>query len=65
MAVDPAAGPFTVVAELWFQPIGYRWAENLAPYDAPETRRFVAYYRAMAGSAAMVVAADEAEGESQ
>ena len=63
VAVDPAAGPFTVVAELWFQPIGYRWAENLASYDAPETRRFVAYYREMAASSAIVVASAQAAGD--
>ena len=64
VTVDPAAGPFTVVAELWFQPIGYRWAENLAPYDAPETRRFVAYYREMSESSALKLASDEAVGGS-
>ena len=64
VTVDPAAGPFTVVAELWFQPIGYRWAENLAPYDAPETRRFVAYYREMSESSALMLASDEAVGGS-
>ena len=56
VGVDPAAGPFTVEAELWFQPIGYRWAENLAVYDAPETRRFAGYYREMAGSSALLLA---------
>ena len=59
--VDPDAGPFTLEAELWFQPIGYRWAENLAAYDAPETRRFVRYYREMAHASAMVIARDSAE----
>ena len=54
--VNPDAGPFIVEAELWFQPIGYRWAENLAAYDAPETRRFVSYYREMAGSSALLLA---------
>jgi hypothetical protein len=56
VAVDPAAGPFTVNAELWFQPIAYRWAENLAAYDAFETQRFVRYYRAMARGSAIPVA---------
>ena len=41
-------GPFTIDAELRFQPIAFRWAQNLAPYDAHETNRFVAYYRSMA-----------------
>lgn len=65
VAVDPSAGPFTVVAELWFQPIGYRWAENLAAYDAPETQRFVAFYREMSGSSALLLAAAEAVGGSE
>lgn len=39
-----ANGPFTVTAELWYQPIAYRWAMNLKKYDAPEPQRFVGYY---------------------
>jgi len=53
VAVDENAGPFTIEAELWFQPIAYRWAENLAEYDAFETQRFVRYYRTMAGASAI------------
>jgi len=53
--VDPTRGPFRVDAEVWFQPIGYRWAENLAEYDAPETIRFVGYYRDMAAGSAIVI----------
>jgi hypothetical protein len=54
--VDAAAGPFTVEAELLFQPIAYRWAENLAEYDAFETQRFVRYYRSLAGASATLLA---------
>src|SRR5262249_15069782 len=36
MAVGAAQGPFTVDAELLYQPIGFRWANNLKTYDAPE-----------------------------
>jgi hypothetical protein len=50
------AGPLTVTAELWFQPIGFRWAETLAGYQAFETDRFVRYYREMAEGSATVVA---------
>ena len=60
--VNPEDGPFTVEAELWFQPIGYRWAENLAGYDAAETRRFVQYYREMAEGSALLLARAEAVG---
>lgn len=57
--VDSYDAPFTVTAELWFQPIAYRWAENLAGYDAFETSRFVGYYRAMASGSAIPVARAE------
>lgn len=51
-----ALGPFVITVKLWFQPIGFRWAENLRPYDAPEPRRFVRYFDAMASASATVVA---------
>jgi hypothetical protein len=55
-----APGPYKVTATLWFQPIGFRWAENLTAYDAPETKRFVGYYRAMADRSALVMSSAEA-----
>jgi hypothetical protein len=55
-----AAGPFKVEAELWYQPIGFRWAHNLAPYKASEPQRMVRYYEAAAGKSAMVLAKAEA-----
>ena len=56
--VGNAQGPFQVEAEFWFQPISFRWANNLKPYDAPEPKRFAGYYDAMApGSAVMLVRA--------
>ena len=51
-----APGPFQVEAELWYQPIGFRWAHNLAPYQAAETQRFVGYYESMSSGAALVLA---------
>ena len=56
-----ADGPFTVEAALWYQPIAYRWARNLAPYDALETRRFVRYYESMAAQSGVVLDRDRAE----
>ena len=50
------AGPYEVTVQLWFQPIAFRWAENLRGYDAMETKRFVRYYDAMASGSALVVA---------
>ncbi len=55
-----AQGPFHVEVELWYQPIGFRWAHNLAPYDAAEPKRFVQYYDSLAGSSAVILAHAEA-----
>ena len=52
-----AAGPFTIAVELWYQPIGYRWANNLKPFDsAPEPDRFNRFYDSMEGSSAITLA---------
>jgi hypothetical protein len=51
-----AAGAANVQVELRYQPIGYRWAQNLAPYKAPEPQRFVSYYNAVAAVSSVVVA---------
>jgi hypothetical protein len=53
-----AAAPLRVEAELLYQSIGYRWAENLRAYDADETRRFARYFAEnAAGSTARLAAA--------
>ena len=54
--VSGARGPFQVAAELLYQPIGYRWANNLKPYAAEEPKRFTRYYDAMAKGGAVVLA---------
>lgn len=54
-----AEGPFHVDAELWYQPIGFRWAHNLAPYTAPEPKRFVSYYESLSSATAVVLARAE------
>jgi len=54
--VGAADGPFRVDAALWYQPIGFRWAENLRPYRSMETDRFIGYYEAMAAASALLVA---------
>jgi hypothetical protein len=54
-----ATGPLDVTVQLWFQPIAFRWADNLRAYDAPETRRFVRYYDAMASESALLLHAAE------
>jgi len=55
-----ASGPFSVNAELLYQPIGFRWANNLKGYDAAEPRRFTSYYDSMAGAASTMLAHVEA-----
>ena len=54
--VGGAAGPLQIVVELRYQPIAFRWAENLRRYEAPETRRFVGYYESMSATSSVVVA---------
>jgi hypothetical protein len=60
VSLGSAQGPFGVKVELWYQPIGFRWAHNLVPYDAMETRRFVGYYDSIPSATAEVLAHAEA-----
>ncbi len=55
MPVGDARGPFQVEAELWYQPIAYRWAENLRSYDSMETNRFTGYYSEMSAESALML----------
>jgi hypothetical protein len=55
VAVAEAQGPFQIEAELWYQPISYRWAANLKPYDAFEPRRFTGYYESMSSGSGVVL----------
>jgi hypothetical protein len=52
----PMPAPGTIEVELRYQSIGYRWAHNLAAYDASEPRRFVGYYTDLAASSSVVIA---------
>ena len=60
--IDPgkAQGPFQIDAELRFQVIAFRWAENLRPYASEETRKFVTYYESMASASSEVLASARA-----
>jgi hypothetical protein len=51
------AAPLTIEAELLYQSIAYRWAENLRAYGAEETQRFGRYYAQNAAASAAVMAA--------
>ena len=50
------AGAASVHVELRYQPIAYRWAQNLASYKATEPQRFVKYYDAVASASSVAVA---------
>jgi hypothetical protein len=56
VGLGKSAGPFSVEAELFFQPVGYRWARNLAGSEAAEMARFVSMYDSMAASGCTVIA---------
>ena len=55
-----APGPFHIAAELWYQPIGFRWAHNLETYNAMEPQRFVGYYESEARRSAVMLTKAEA-----
>ena len=55
VSTGDAQGPFHVEAELWYQPIGFRWAHNLGPYKAAEPQRFVGYYDSMGSATAVLL----------
>ncbi|HEY1580615.1 MAG TPA: hypothetical protein VGF82_26425 [Terracidiphilus sp.] len=60
LSTGKAAGPFQVVAELWYQPIGFRWAHNLQSYKASEPQRMVKYYEEASQKSAVMLAKAEA-----
>jgi len=51
-----ASGPIHVQVELRYQPIAFRWARNLAAYDAREPRRFLSQFDAMSSQSSVIVA---------
>lgn len=50
-----ARGPFTIEAQLWYQSIAYRWAQNLKAYGASEPQRFVRYYEQTGSDSALML----------
>jgi len=54
--VGAATGPLRVDVALLYQPISFRWANNLRAYDAAEPRRFVSYYDSMAAATSVALA---------
>jgi hypothetical protein len=54
--VSGTEGPYRIDAEMRFQVISFRWAENLKSYDSDETRRFTRYYDSMSSASSEVLA---------
>ena len=54
--VPGSQGPYEVSAELWYQPVGFRWAQGLAGLGYREPTRFVEAYQANAGESAVLLA---------
>jgi hypothetical protein len=52
----PAPGSYRIEVELRYQTIGYRWAQNLAGYDASEPQKFLSYFTSMSNVSSVVVA---------
>jgi len=63
VALGDAPGPYRVDVVLRYQPIGFRWANNLAPYQSFETERFTRYWDAMSSASATDLARAEAQVE--
>ncbi len=59
--IHPDRGPFSIQAELIYQPIGFRWAQNLKEQQAKEIDRFVGYFNSMADRSWKVLAEDRKE----
>lgn len=58
--VAEASGPVTIEVALRFQPIAFRWARNLAAYDAPEPKRFVSFFESMSSASSDFIARETA-----
>jgi hypothetical protein len=54
--IGGASGPMRLQVELRYQPIAFRWARNLAAYDAGEPPRFVSQFDAMSSQSSVIVA---------
>jgi hypothetical protein len=52
-------GPFHVAAELWYQPIGWRWAMNLGGFETQESGRFLGYFQGMSSGVGALLARAE------
>ena len=52
--VEDAPGPYTITAELYYQPISYNWAEKIRKYDSAESAAFLRYYDALPNTPVLI-----------
>ncbi len=55
IGIAGTGGPLLVETLLWYQPIAYRWVENLRTYKAAEPQRFVGYFDEMSPASALML----------
>jgi hypothetical protein len=63
ISLDDAQGLLAVTAELLYQSIGFRWAENLRQHNALEPARFLEFYEQIPNQAVVVASATVEVGE--
>jgi hypothetical protein len=56
--VTAGSRPLSIHAEFWYQPIGFRWAQNLKQQQAAEIDRFVSYFNENSRQSGIVMAKD-------
>lgn len=57
--VGTGSAPYTFTAELLFQSIGFRWADNLRDYGGPEIDRFLGYYATVPNQPVVIASASQ------
>ena len=55
--VGSGSGPYTMTAELLFQSIGFRWADNLRQAGGPEIDQFLSFYTAVPNTPVVIAIA--------
>lgn len=59
--VDAGERNFKIRVSLWYQPIGFRWSQNLKQQQAEEIDRFVSYFNAMSENSGITMASDSTQ----
>ena len=53
------SGPYTITADLLFQTVGFRWAQNLRRAEGTEIDRFLAYYEGVPNTPVVIASASQ------